>query len=398
MVTPAHERIYIYLRDKEWSYMAQTKTKDQTSSTGPAREKAHMDTLAHDQAFPTWWICLRTATTALAVGIMLLSAVTEARSQVAEAPKPPAYTVLYTFTGGADGANPNTGGSDAGLIRDEEGNLYGTTTSGGNLSVCPSFFLGSGCGVVFKLDRSGKETVLHAFTGSPDGGGPIAGLVQDEEGNLYGTTNGGGSSVGGTVFKLDRAGKEIVLHSFVFPGADGNSPYGAGVIRDEEGNLYGTTLGGGSSRAGTVFRLEGTGKETVLHSFTGSPDGVFPVGGLVRDEEGNLYGTTLFGGGFGSGTVFKVDRGGKETVLYSFTGGADGAQPAAGLVRDEEGNFYGTASAGGASGNGVVFRLDRTGKFTVVYTLTGGRTGQSLTGVCCRSRATFTARLSSAAT
>src|SRR5450631_362725 len=198
----------------------------------------------------------------------------------------PSYEVLYTFTGGADGANPSAGGSDAGLIRDEDGNLYGTTPGGGDLS---SAYCGSyGCGVVFKVDRLGKETVLHAFTGPPDGAEPLAGLVRDEEGNLYGTTLGGGSAgfPVGTVFKLDRAGKETVLYSFTGVGADGSGPY-AGVIRDEEGNLYGTTIGGGGSSAcsggcGVVFKVDRVGKETTLHAFTGPPDGAGPLAGLVR--------------------------------------------------------------------------------------------------------------------
>jgi uncharacterized repeat protein (TIGR03803 family) len=316
-------------------------------------------------------IPLRSAWTALAVGTLLLSAVTPARSQDEKAPKPPTYNVLYTFTGGADGANPNVPGKGAGLIRDGEGNLYGTTTSGGDLSC--SLGSGFGCGVVFKLDCAGKETVLHTFTG-PDGVNPVASLIRDEEGNLYGTAVAGGSSAGGggTVFRLDRAGKETVLYSFT-GGADGSAPYG--VIRDEKGNLYGTTQYGGASNDGVVYRLDRTRKETLLHTFTGTPDGVNPTGGLIRDEEGNLYGATTRGGTAGIGLVFKLDPTGQETVLYSFAGGADGAYPEGGLVRDEVGTIYGTTAIGGAFNNGVVFRLDRSGKETVLYTFTGGTDG-----------------------
>jgi uncharacterized repeat protein (TIGR03803 family) len=325
-----------------------------------------------------WSAPVRSAWAALAVGTLLLSAVTTARSQEEKAPKPPAYSVRYTFIGGADGANPNYAGPGAGLIRDEEGNLYGTAGLGGDYSsvYCESV----GCGVVFKIDRTGKETVLHTFTGPPDGAEPTAGLIRDEAGNLYGTTIGGGSAglPAGTVFKVDRAGKETVLYSFT-GGVDGNGPY-ASVIRDEAGNLYGVTIGGGDlsgcfgNGCGVVFKLNPAGKEAVLYSFTGGADGDNPGTSLIRDEAGNLYGTTISGGSDGQGVVFKLDPTEKETVLYSFTGGADGGGPQ-GLIRDREGTIYGIASDGGAFGNGVVFRLDRAGKETVLYTFTGEADG-----------------------
>jgi uncharacterized repeat protein (TIGR03803 family) len=325
-----------------------------------------------------WWKLLRSAMTGPTVGMLLLSTGTEARSQKEKAPEPPTYSVLYTFTGGADGANPNYAGPGAGLIRDEEGNLYGTAGLGGDYS---SVYCGSvGCGVVFKIDRTGKETVLHTFTGPPDGAEPTAGLIRDEAGNLYGTTIGGGSAglAAGTVFKVDRAAKETVLYSFT-GGADGNSPY-AGVIQDEAGNLYGATIGGGDlsgcfgNGCGVVFKLNPAGRETVLYSFTGGADGDNPGTSLIRDEAGNLYGTTISGGSDGQGVVFKLDPTKEETVLYSFTGGADGGGPQ-GLIRDREGTIYGVASDGGAFGNGVVFRLDPAGKETVLYTFTGGTDG-----------------------
>jgi len=205
------------------------------------------------------------------------------------------FTVLYTFTGGADGSFPQ-----AGLVRDKRGNLYGTTAQGGSSTNC---FLG--CGVVFKLDTSGNETVLHTFTNTPDGALPLAALVRDKAGNLYGTTASGGTSVYGTIFKLDTTGNETVRYSFA--GApDGTVPQ-AGLLRDKAGNLYGTTFSGGSTNAGpqnagTVFKLDSSGDETVLHSFTRSPDGAFPQAGLVRDKAGNLYGTTTFGGSLNRGS------------------------------------------------------------------------------------------------
>ena len=255
----------------------------------------------------------------------------------------------------------------SGLVRDNEGNLYGTTSYGG----------ASHGGTVFKLDTAGRETVLHTFTG-PDGIGPSSGLVRDKEGNLYGTTSGGGASGQGIVFKLDTTGTETVLHSFT--GPDGANPI-AGLIRDEAGNLYGTTAFGGflncaGTGCGVVFKLDPAGNETVLHSFTW-PDGAFPVAGLVQDNEGNLYGTTQGGGAFNEGTVFKLDTAGLVTVLHSFTGGTDGAIPQeAGLVQDKAGNLYGTTSLGGnlgcyaPSGCGVVFKLDPAGAETVLHRFT----------------------------
>ncbi len=326
-----------------------------------------------------WWIHLRPAITTLAVGAGLLAAVPVVRSQEEEAPKRPIYTVLYTFTGGTDGAYPNAFGFDTGLTRDKQGNLYGSTSSGGDLNGrCGAQ---QGCGVVFKLDRAGKETALHTFTGPRDGSSPLGGLVRDEEGNLYDTTQYGGAFGFGAVFKLDCSGKEVALHDFT-GGTDGAIPY-AGVIRDLAGNLYGTAQYGGAFGSGVVFKLDRTGAETVLYSFTGGADGGDPAD-LIRDEEGNLYGPVSSGGAFGSGTVFKLDPAGRETVLYSFTGRTDGAQPYGPLVRSK-GNLYGTTFFGGdisstsplcaGFGCGVVFKLDRAGTESVLHAFTGGADG-----------------------
>jgi uncharacterized repeat protein (TIGR03803 family) len=272
-------------------------------------------------------------------------------------------TVLHTFTGSPDGLSPL-----AGLVRDWNGNLYGTTVFGGAY----------GWGTVFKVGPTGKETVLYSFTNSPDGSQPHAGLVMDEAGNLYGTTISGGSSDAGTVFEVDTSGNETVLHSFT-NSPDGAAPV-AGLVRDWKGNLYGTTPYGGDLACdppygcGTVFKLGPTGKETVLYSFTNSPDGAVPEAGLVMDEAGNLYGTTVSGGSSCCGTVFKVAPTGKETVLHSFSF-SDGSAPSAGLVRDWKGNLYGTTVEGGSSGVGTVFIMDPTGKETVLYSFAGGTAG-----------------------
>jgi uncharacterized repeat protein (TIGR03803 family) len=240
------------------------------------------------------------------------------------------FTLLYSFTGEADGG----GGVYSDLVRDGAGNLYGTTWGGGS----------SKLGVVFKLDTTGKETVLYSFAGGSDGANPHAGLVRDTAGNLYGTTVYGGLNgcVGGcgTVFKVDTSGHETKIYEFI-GGTDGANPYSK-LLRDGAGNLYGTTSGGGALGFGAVFKLDTTGNETVLHSFAGGPgDGQYPVAGVIRDVAGNLYGTTPSGGTFDFGTVFKLDPTGALTVLYSFTGGVDGRYPYYGrLVRDKAGSLY----------------------------------------------------------
>jgi uncharacterized repeat protein (TIGR03803 family) len=306
----------------------------------------------------------RVAGAALALAIMLVPAVLATGSAQAQTYS---YKVLYSFTGTPDGAGPALYGT--GLARDVKGNLYGTTGGGGTY----------GQGTVFKVDTKGKETVLYSFAGPPDGAGPNDSLVRDAQGNLYGTTQAGGSGSGiwGTVFKLDTAGKETVLHSFDF--ADGGQPI-AGVVQDAQGNLYGTTIDGGLYDAGTVYEVDTTGKETVLYSFCVQgwpcPDGTGLYGGVVLDAQGNLYGTTASGGAYGQGTVFKLDTAGKETVLHSFSG-TDGGGSEAGLVLDAQGNLYGTSTGGGASGYGTVFKVDTSNNLTVLYSFAGTPDGFS---------------------
>jgi uncharacterized repeat protein (TIGR03803 family) len=265
-------------------------------------------------------------------------------------------TVLYSFTGGADGSDPNS------VIRDPASNLYGTTTYGG----------ASNAGVVFKVSPSGTETVLYAFTGGTDGGNPYGDVVRDSAGNLYGATTYGGASDAGVVFKVTPSGTETVLYAFT-GGADGGFPNG--VILDPVGNLYGTATNGGASGAGVVFKLSPSGTETVLYSFTGGNDGGSSNAGVIRDSAGNLYGTTTFGGASGAGAVFKVSPSGTETVLYSFTGGDDGNNPYAGVIRDSAGILYGTTAFGGTAGLGVVFKVDSSGNETVLHTFTRGAEG-----------------------
>jgi uncharacterized repeat protein (TIGR03803 family) len=296
-------------------------------------------------------------------------------------------SVLYSFCSQGnctDGASPF-----AGLVSDQKGNLYGTTYGGGAYDACGGS--NAGCGVVFKLAPGGKETVLYSFCAQDnctDGASPRAGLVFDQKGNLYGTTEYGGVHGQGVVFKLTLEGQYAVLHSFCahVDCTDGFDP-SAGLVLDQKGNLYGTTAYGGAHGGGVVFKLTPEGKYTVLHSFCqlGYPctDGTAPQGGLVLDQKGNLYGTTLLGGavtaycsdvGYGCGVVFKLTPKGKKTVLYSFCpqypSCSDGASPYARLVFDQKGNLYGTTGYGGANcsyGCGVVFKLTPKGKETVLY-------------------------------
>jgi uncharacterized repeat protein (TIGR03803 family) len=267
------------------------------------------------------------------------------------------YTVLHAFTGGADGGNPT-----AGVIRDAAGNLYGTTVNGG----------AGGTGVVYQVDPLGRETVLHSL-----GGNPQAGVIRDAAGNLFGTTLDGGANHAGSVYRLDTAGQLTELFSFS-RGDGGNYPY-AGVIGDSAGNLYGTASAGGNAGAGVVYKLDASCHQTVLYSFTGGNDGSYPAAGVIRDSAGNLYGTTAYGGAAQAGVVYKVDTAGHESVLYSFTGGADGGIPEAGVIRDAAGNLYGTTSQGGAAdgalGSGVVYKLDTAGHQTVLYTFNRGADG-----------------------
>ena len=319
--------------------------------------------------------------------------------------------LLYSFTGGADGANP----SSSYVVFDGTGDLYGTTYGGG----------ANGFGVVFELSPQGanwKEAVLHTFSG-PDGAGPVNGLIFDSESNLYGTTLTGGDSGFGTVFELSPTGGEwteevlysisgssggisyagvtmdaagnifgttestvfelspngsggwnpTVIHTFTGPTKDGSFPQGT-LVFDKAGNLYGTTQTGGAKDDGIVYELspitkgkkKGTWTEKILHSFRGSKaDGSNPWAGIFFDGAGNIYGTTIEGGKYGQedggyGTVFEliapVGKGGyKEKVLWNFDV-TDGLNPAAGLILDNAGNLYGT-TLGGLDGYGMVFEV-----------------------------------------
>jgi uncharacterized repeat protein (TIGR03803 family) len=263
-----------------------------------------------------------------------------------------APTNLYSFTGAGDGAFPV-----AGLVPGADGNFYGSASVGGT---------GGDWGTIFKITPGGTFSSIYSFTGVADGGFPYAELVQGTDGNFYGTTLEGGISKGwGTVFEITPDGLLNSLHSFT-GGADGGSPEAA-LVQGVDGRLYGTTSEGGTG-SGTVFAISTNGALVTLYSFTGVSDGGFPYAGVIQAGDRNLYGTTAYGGQYGNGTIFKITTNGALTTLYSFTGGSDGSSPVAALIQASDGNLYGTtAYGGGAYGDdGTVFQITTNGTLTTL--------------------------------
>ncbi len=253
---------------------------------------------------------------------------------------------------------PDAGYPESDLVLDAAGNMYGTSLYGGV----------HGRGSVYSISPTGTETILYSFTGGADGNVPVAGVVLDKKtGNLYGTTLYGGTTGNGTVFEVTPGGTETVIYSFL-GGADGQNPYSR-LVRSGT-TLYGTTDSGGAYGYGTVFKVTAAGKETILHSFNSAApvrDGAYPYAGLVF-YKGLLYGTTRYGGLHNLGTVFSITKAGAETLLYSFKGGAkDGQYPYAGVVFDKSGNIYGTNYSGGKDNAGTVYELSTGGKETVLH-------------------------------
>ena len=281
------------------------------------------------------------------------------------------HITLHTFTGGMDG------GSLTSLLRDKAGNLYGTAASGG------IFHEGGG---VFEMDTNGNERMLYSFAGGTmDGCGP-GGLIQDKEGNFYGVTWACGTYNFGTVFKLSKTGQETLLHSF--GGPDGAYP--DALFRDAKGDLYGTAESGGDSPncddfqykgCGVVYKLSSSGKFTVLHSFSGGAlDGCFAQGAPIMDKHRNLYGIAELCGSSGLGIIWKLSLDGTETILHDFAGApADGSAPAAGVIMDAEGSLYGVTVQGGNAtqcgenghGCGTVYKLSKNGKITLLHSFDG---------------------------
>jgi len=274
------------------------------------------------------------------------------------------FTTLHSFTG-TDGANPY-----AGLTQGTDGNFYGTTIDGG----------ANAGGNVIKITPSGTVTSFYSFcsqSNCTDGQYPVSTLVLGNDGEFYGTTQNGGiyNALYGTIFKVSAGGVLSTLHSF--NAVDGVSPYGS-LLLASDGNFYGTATEGGTCTlaggCGTIFSLTPSGTFTTLYDFCllrQCPDGQLPGGGLIEGSDGNIYGTTRGGGNFtcavqGCGTIFKITKSGVLTTLFVFNK-ADGAYPAAGLVQGSNGLFYGTTGGGGTTGNGTIFSMTSGGKLTTIY-------------------------------
>jgi uncharacterized repeat protein (TIGR03803 family) len=299
-------------------------------------------------------------------------------------------TTLYSFSGGDDGGYPS-----GALVQGGDGNFYGTTSAEGDTTNFsdPWGYGAPGWGTVFKISANGALTTLYTFTGLADGGGPN-GLIQGSDGYFYGTTGLG------TVFQISSTGTFSTLG---YPDGDP----GAGLVQGSDGYFYGTTLNGGTSAAGenpgygTVFKIATNGSLATLYSFTGGNDGGNPFAGLVQGSDGSFYGTTLYGGityvtfNNGCGTIFKISTNGSLTTLHLFTGGKDGGNPYAGLVRGGDGNLYGTTYYGGKItptyrfGYGTVFKINTDGSLTNVYSFTGLNDGDSPNGLIVGSDGSF---------
>jgi uncharacterized repeat protein (TIGR03803 family) len=280
------------------------------------------------------------------------------------------FRALHQFNGETpgDGAVPH----GALLLDEAGGNLYGTTLDGG-----------TGDGTVFKIDSTGKETVLFAFDAPVSGSSPDSPLIQDQAGNLYGVVQTGGPGGVGVVYKLSPQGEQTILHAFQNQAEAPAVPTG-GLFMDNRGNLFGTTFSGGRGSGpncplgcGTIYRIDLAGNFRVLHEFAGAIEGSEPFGPLVADAGGNLYGVARVGGnlscpdpdlpGDGCGTVFRLSRNGKLTVLHIFQGGMDGSIPQSGLTLDAAGNLYGVTNVGGRREHGTVFKISPDGSYSVLH-------------------------------
>jgi uncharacterized repeat protein (TIGR03803 family) len=250
------------------------------------------------------------------------------------------FTVLHYFTGTSDGGVPY-----GALVQGSDGKFYGTTTAGGTYNG----------GTIFAISAAGSFQVIHHLNGSTDGVSPYGALVQGTDGNFYGTTTGGGAGNLGTVFKVTPAGTFTVLHAFG-GSSDGGVPDG-GLVQASDGNFYGTTTTGGANNGGTIFLMTPAGGFLVLHDFSGSVDGVSPYGTMIQATDGNLYGTTTGGGTGNLGTIFQITPSGTFTVLHAFGGSSDGGVPDGALVQASDGNFYGTTTTGGANNGGTIYEM-----------------------------------------
>jgi uncharacterized repeat protein (TIGR03803 family) len=271
-------------------------------------------------------------------------------------------TNLYTFTNGADGGNP------AGLIEGTDGSFYGTAVNGGS----------AGWGSVFRITSAGGLSPLYSFKSGDDGATPTASLTRGTNGLFYGMAEVAGANGSGTIFDVSSNGTFNALYSFaklksksgLLTNADGAAP-GSALALGTNGNFYGTAPEGGTNSYGTIFEFTHEGKLTVLHAFSNGADGAYPGAPLLQFTNGNLYGTTVGGGSNGYGTIFQLTAAGVVLPLYSFTNGADGSAPESALIDGHDGNLYGTCTAGGLFGSGTIFRITTAGVLTPLYSFSG---------------------------
>lgn len=262
---------------------------------------------------------------------------------------PGTLTVLYSFDG------PHGATATGGLMLAKDGNFWGTTAGGGDFLV----------GTAFKITPRGKLTVLHSFGYEQV---PQAPPIQGADGNFYGTTEYGGHGLVGAVYQLTPSGQFTTLYEFHYPN-EARTPI-APLVQASDGYFYGTTSGGGTDAPyGEVFKITSQGTLTPVHIFKAT-DGANPYAPVIQGSDGNLYGTTVFGGMNHNGVVFQVSPAGKFTVLHEFSG-SDGANPYAGLVQAADGNFYGVASSGGSNNSGTIYRINSSGMLTVVHNFDG---------------------------
>ncbi len=314
---------------------------------------------------------------AAAIAMAIVAALTLTGAYMAQAQT---FSVIHTFTGGMDGAAP-----EAGLTLDAAGNLYGTASAGGN----------GFSGAVYKLTHRGTGwtfSPLYNFAGGDDGATPIARVIFGPNGTLYGTTSdqGMGEGVVGTVFNLGPPAtvckavmcpwNEKVLYRFTGSGSDGFIPGYGDLLFDHSGNIYGTTINGGTNSKGTVFELTPSGggwTESILFNMAAS-SGIYPYNGVIFDQAGNLYGTSYEGGIMSSfGSIYKLTVSGSEwtqSTLYSLQEATDGSYPYAGVIFDQAGNLYGTTSFNGPDGAGTVFEMSPSNggwMYNVLYSFAG---------------------------
>ena len=259
-------------------------------------------------------------------------------------------TTVYNFPIVSTGSYPYPQGR---VVEGSDGSFYGVTADGGTADL----------GTIFKVDGSGNFTQLYSFTGTADGSRPAHDLVQGTDGSFYGVASGGGTLSNGTAFKITSAGNFTLLHTFT-RGSEGGNPIGA-LVQGSDGLFYGVSSSGGTYNLGTVYKMDTAGNVTTLYNFTGGADGSAPYTSLVQGTDGSFYGSTLYGGTFGAGLLFKIDSSGNFTTLHEFTNLTDGGQTFGQLVQGSDGLFY------GMNFSGSLFRIDSSGNFTDLYNFTG---------------------------